>query len=299
MAELQQDPTKWRNLAHSDCAARNYDGRQSPTTFNATISYMVVVTNYTAPLVHNNSALAIGVMSNYVLTPTERSSLLALCPDIYLELNKGARRPSLVPLLGTWSSNPDVTFADSDQAERDGRYADFPDREGVSADGPDSISSSVSALRDQDLCYDYWALRWSTDGEYLRPRFPFLYCMVKEADEEGDDVEVPRCSAVYSVWVVYVLATTLTLKLIAMSAALFKICRRPSFQCWQDAIEFYAKRGEDVDRWKERQLRAQRRESSLMYLIVGLLCVIILVWAVLLFFMVNLAKVPHHPASLR
>ncbi|OBT55899.1 hypothetical protein VE04_05042 [Pseudogymnoascus sp. 24MN13] len=89
--KLQTKPSLWRNLTRNACI------EEYNSEYYHELKTLVMVTNTTTPE-WNNSALGIGILPGYRITAVG-SSLIALCPDIYLATNNMSRKPDTAPYI--------------------------------------------------------------------------------------------------------------------------------------------------------------------------------------------------------
>jgi hypothetical protein len=92
LLRLQEDPSQWHNLSNTEC--RTQYGTDTYTSFRN----VILVTNWTAHLPADNSALAIGSLPGYVPGGVS-DRLLALCPAAYLSHTPGSFVPASAPYL--------------------------------------------------------------------------------------------------------------------------------------------------------------------------------------------------------
>ncbi|KAE9370169.1 hypothetical protein N431DRAFT_468241 [Stipitochalara longipes BDJ] len=229
LARLQQDPGLWTNLSRGDCV--NEFNAPRYTRYRT----LLLVTDFGQPQgqpVNNNSVLAAGILPGYRLASAS-SSLVALCPEIYLKAYPRATVPNTAPFMprdALYGELNDFKYVDPAEAEAwASGNASAPKRRSTSFSksffrrqliGGVMATSTVywDTMPGRDLCYQYWtdAERWAykPDGTlYMVPRADLSYCVAEPAKPTR------LCEAVYSPKVLFVLAITLAIMLGAISIA--------------------------------------------------------------------------------
>lgn len=236
LQSVQKTPGQWRNLSHSDCA----------TAYNQAVyskyRTLLVITNYTTPD-FNNSALAIGVLPGYRSTSIG-ASLLALCPDAYLETYKGASRPedSVYILQPAYGNALPIEYVDPAVAIQNALNKTTRSLSSRQIWSNPTQIQYYNALPEVDLCYSYWPANLTTSASsggllYSQPRVPFLYCFAEE-------ITAPlACRFVYSPLVLYTIAIVLLIKATCIMFATFLRWRYMAFYRWNDATEYYHDKG--------------------------------------------------------
>lgn len=226
LAHLQREPGLWTNLSRVDCVNKFNEARY--TQYRT----LLLVTDFGQPQglpASNNSVLAAGVLPGYRLA-SAASSLVALCPDIYLDAYPRATVPTAVPFMPRDASYGEPSgFGYVDPAEAEAwatRNSSDPTVRG--ADSSKSLfrrqamggTVNWDIMPGRDLCYKYWTYDEQTKENeqggrlYRVPRVDLKYCM-------AEPVTTTRfCEAVYSPKVLFILAITLAAMLGAISIAL-------------------------------------------------------------------------------
>jgi hypothetical protein len=300
---VQGQPSAWVSLSRRDCASAY--NKAEYTTYRT----LIVVTNYTAPE-HSNSALAIGVLPGYRLS-TRAKSLLALCPDTYLASYNDSRRPTATPYISALreseDNTPSMMYVDLDQARNQAQFniseglRDMPEKMAIIMSGSLSqgykphILSPNNVLPDTDICYHYWDIRWNEKREYLRPRADFSYCLAEPVNEDER-----KCEAVYNIRILYAVAITLTVKFLAMTAALFLGCTSVVFTRWNDALDYYNEKGIHMPRYYSGtatiwESTCHTWRSKYVWAIYAFM----FAWSVWLFFALTMPSLKHYPSSKR
>lgn len=185
LARLQQGPTIWKNLSRASCL------EQFNEALYTRYRTLVLVTDYDSDSNSSNSALAASVLPGYRLKSAS-SSLVALCPDKYLEAYKDTRQPLKTPFLTLDKSNAwpwNVTFlspADANEWATNGSLSAHVSASSIlkrhntgwqASQHPDTFDP----MPGRDLCYHYWANddRWmsNTSSIYRVPQCRLLYCL--------------------------------------------------------------------------------------------------------------------------
>ena len=229
LIHLQRDPGAWKNLSRGDCVNEFNIARY--TRYRT----VLLVTDFGRPEGHpanNNSLLAAGILPGYRLASAS-SSLVALCPDIYLNAYPQTKPPNNTAFI-----SKDASYGRPEDFE----YLD-PSLAESWAVGNASLPQSRSFFRKlfkrqiiptantaktvywdtmlgRDLCYQYWTSKqkWSYKSgkgdTYIVPRVDLKYCIAEPA------AKTRLCQAVYSPKVLFILAVTLAVMLGAITAAL-------------------------------------------------------------------------------
>ena len=137
LKRVQQDPSSWTNLSNPDC--RTKYGLETYSTYRT----VILVTNWTQNLPHNNSALAVGALPGFPPTGVP-DRFMSLCPEAYLSTTPNATFPpsdpeSIVKYIGT-SDLPSCSKVNG------------PDCSSFSFHGRDA---SISPHANYDLCESY------------------------------------------------------------------------------------------------------------------------------------------------
>ncbi|KAH6970740.1 hypothetical protein BKA56DRAFT_496806 [Ilyonectria sp. MPI-CAGE-AT-0026] len=240
LARLQQGPTVWKNLSRASCL------EQFNEALYTRYRTLVLVTDYDSDSDSNtsNSALAASVLPGYRLKSAS-SSLVALCPDKYLETYKDTMHPTKTPFMTLDKSNAwpwDVTFlspAEANEWATNGSLS--ADVSALKRDMPGGSmaqnADTFNPMPGRDLCYHYWADddRWvsNTTRIYRVPQCRLLYCL-------AEPVETPRmCQVVYSPRVLFILSVFLSCLLVVISVALVLRCVREGLYSREDASEYF------------------------------------------------------------
>ncbi|KAH6982253.1 hypothetical protein BKA56DRAFT_672996 [Ilyonectria sp. MPI-CAGE-AT-0026] len=225
LADLQQDPRIWTNLSRNECLGEFNSARYE------NYRTLLLVTDFDqgndSPL-PNNSALAVGVLPGYRLTSAS-SSLVALCPDAYLEAYPRVETPETAPLMPQDLDWRPFEFEYADPAEAEAwvtRNSSISKRrwQAITEYTRDSTSDPMPRL---DLCYQYWADadKWKLeDGNrtYMAPRADLKYCLAEPMTGQ-------TCQVISSHTVLLALAIILSVMLCAMTGALF-------LRLWEEGV---------------------------------------------------------------
>lgn len=225
LADLQQDPRIWTNLSRDECLGEFNSARYE------NYRTLLLVTDFDqgndSPL-PNNSALAVGVLPGYRLTSVS-SSLVALCPDAYLEAYPRVETPEMAPFMPQDLDSRPFEFEYADPAEAEAwvtRNSSISKRhsQAFMEYSRDSTSDPMPRL---DLCYQYWADadKWKLeDGNrtYMAPRADLKYCLAEPMTGQ-------TCQVISSHTVLLALAIILSVMLCAMTGALF-------LRLWEEGV---------------------------------------------------------------
>lgn len=239
LARLQKEPTLWKNLSRADCV------KQFNEAVYTQYRTLVLVTDYESDINSSNSALAATVLPGYRLKSAS-DSLIALCPDTYIENYNGTIHPSETPFLSLYEEplvSEKVRFLSPTQAREWATNGSLsaddvsPSRTLERRRGPPPGSPGFSnPLPDRDLCYRYWSDndRWIPNTRIYRvPQCPLQYCF-------AEPVETPRmCQVVYSPRVLFILSVFLTFLFTVISMALYLRCTREGLYSREDASEYF------------------------------------------------------------
>lgn len=240
LAHLQREPTLWKNLSRADCVKQF---NEAVYTWYRTL---VLVTDYESDSNSSNSALAATVLPGYRLKSAS-DSLIALCPDTYLQTYNGTIHPSETPFLKLYERptvSEKVTFLSPAQAREwatngslsadDVSPSRTLERRRVNIGG--QATGTLNPLPNRDLCYRYWSDndRWMPNTTIYRvPQCPLQYCL-------AEPIETPRmCQVVYSPLVLFILSVLLTILFTIISMALYLRCAREGLYSREDASEYF------------------------------------------------------------
>lgn len=279
LQSLQNSTLEWKNISREDC-----------TTIYNQVSYsqyrtLVMVTNYTSPD-FNNSALAIGVLPGY-RSNSVGASLLALCPDAYLETYKGASRPVNAVYIPTPLDSSDhylVSYIDPSKTESKVSHATGSSR----LKSRQIITTvmgfqSFNPLPETEICYSYWPANDTTNINantllYTQPRVPFEYCLAEPVSSP------PTCPLVYSPLLVLIITIILFIKSAALLIAVYLRFRYTAFYGWLDVKEYYHDSHEGKDAYIATQnwqtFRPRIKMGNILYQV--LLYIMVFVWTWLL-----------------
>lgn len=244
LVRLQQEPTLWKNLSLASCLG------QYNEALYARYRTLVMVTDCDADSIINdnsNSALAASVLPGYRLKSAS-SSLVALCPDKYLEAYNGTIHPSKTPFLQAKPEGIDTSMellspAEAHEWATNGSLssADISESSSLERRRATSLTwmgqQKFNPMPSQDLCYHYWADddRWMSKHPriYRVPQCPLRYCL-------AEPVETPlMCQAVYSPRVLFILSVFLSCLLAVITVALVLRCARDSLYSAEDVSEYF------------------------------------------------------------
>ncbi|UPK98517.1 hypothetical protein LCI18_009452 [Fusarium solani-melongenae] len=255
LARLQREPTLWKNLSRAECVKQYNDAVY--TRYRT----LVLVTDYDSDSDSNsnnsNSALAATVLPGYRLRSAS-SSLIALCPDSYLEAYNGTIHPPETPFLTldkVIAAPKNVTFLSPTQAR------EWATNRSLSADvsptrtlerrhwTPQTYpTDTFDPMPGRDLCYHYWSDndRWMPNTLIYRvPQCPLQYCL-------AEPVKTPRmCQVVYSPRVLFILSVFLTFLFTVISIALCLRCTQEGLYSREDASEYFRHK-KCRPRWSEK-----------------------------------------------
>ncbi|KAJ4329190.1 hypothetical protein N0V84_000316 [Fusarium piperis] len=239
LVRLQREPTLWKKLSRADCV------KQFNNAVHTRYRTLVLVTDYDSDNNSSNSALAATVLPGYRLKSAS-SSLIALCPDAYLEAYNGTIHPAETPFLTLdepVAAPENVTFLSPTRAREwatNGSLSDevSPTRT-LERRRPPLVrpTATFNPLPGRDLCYHYWSDddRWMPDSSriYRVPQCPLQYCL-------AEPVQTPRtCQVVYSPGVLFILSVVLTFLLTIISIALMLRCTREGLYSREEANEYF------------------------------------------------------------
>ncbi|KAI8691624.1 hypothetical protein LRP88_08881 [Fusarium phalaenopsidis] len=238
LARLQREPTLWKNLSRADCV------KQFNEAVYTRYRTLVLVTDYDSDSNSSNSALAATVLPGYRLKSVS-SSLIALCPDTYLEAYNGTIHPPETPFLTldkVVAAPENVTFLSPTQAREwatnGSLSADVSPTRTLERRPPPLVrpTDTFNPIPGRDLCYHYWSDddRWMPDTlTYRVPQCSLQYCL-------AEPVETPRmCQVVYSPRVLFALSVVLIFLLTIISIALRLRCAQEGLYSREDASEYY------------------------------------------------------------
>lgn len=255
LRQLQDQPTSWEKLTPNQCTNSWFGGENKYRN-------VVFVTNYTTAD-SNNSALAISILPDYSLS-TAKSELLALCPDAYLSVYKGSKKPESAPFLITPERQEAHSWTDGSEWAKTYRalfhidpsearnlalnQTDLgPQRYGseLQLDGPfptygfhnfypvKSVQVDLQ-LRGLELYYYYWDMHFEeATNNCIGPRCDFLYCLA----ERPSHIRV--CEVVFSPEIIFAIAMILSVKIGLISVALLLRCFSVVFTRWNDALNYF------------------------------------------------------------
>ncbi|KAK1828590.1 hypothetical protein QBC39DRAFT_149124 [Podospora conica] len=243
LTRLQQDSSIWRHLSRESCVAEfnKAENKQYRT--------LVLVTNFTdTKSPKNNSVLAASILPGYRLVSAS-SSLVALCPDVYLQQYPRARRPSDPPFMSideSYGTPNDVKFVSPSEAEAWATNASSPTSHRRRQATPPMAASSgakYDPMPSRELCYNYWAYldKWEYKYLYRVPQCPLEYCI-------AEPFSTPlTCQAMYNPRVLWILSITLSITLSLITAALLLRMTRDGIYSAEDAAILYSSRGTPRD----------------------------------------------------
>ncbi|KAL6408368.1 hypothetical protein AUP68_08225 [Ilyonectria robusta] len=243
LGRLHQGPTLWKNLSRASFV------EQFNEALYTRYRTLVLVTDYDSDSDSNssNSALAASVFPGYRLKSAS-SSIVALCPDKYLEAYKDTRQPLKTPFLKLDKSNAspwDVTFLSPAEANEWATNGSLSAHVSASSSlkrhntawQASQHPDTFDPMPGRDLCYHYWADddRWvsNTTSIYRVPQCRLRYCL-------AEPVETPRmCQVVYSPRVLFILSVFLSCLLAVISVALVLRCVRDGIYSREEASEYF------------------------------------------------------------
>ena len=247
LLQVQETPSLWRNLSRKTCI---------DTYNNAQVSKyrtVLIVTNYTTEP-SNNSALAIGTIPGYRYA-SMKSSLRALCPDVYLERYNSTQRPSRavsIPNPKPSSIPIKIQYIDpmtADQMALNNTYIVPNIKRQIYVNNP-ALMSSYNPLPSIQLCWPFWpdeehnVLSLPPDKgayTYIRPRADFLYCLAEPIKPEDR-----ACHLVYSPYTLFIVAVVLSIKLPIFAIGLYKRFSNVAFYRWRDALAYSREEDKNV-----------------------------------------------------
>lgn len=269
LAGLQLEPALWKNLSRADCVEQFNDA------LYAKYRTLVLVTDYDSGNDSEsdslNSALAASVLPGYRLK-SAGSSLVAICPDKYLEAYKNTRHPSETPfleLLWQGASETNMAFLSPAEAHEWATNGSLPSDVSVNRLGRRGMipysevpKEPFNPMPGQDLCYHYWADddRWMSDSPriYRVPQCRLQYCL-------AEPVEAPRmCQVLYSPRVLFILSVFLSCLLAVISIALVLRCAQDGLYDMEEASEYYRHQDpRDRPSWREEFYGDHRDDYSM------------------------------------
>ncbi|KAF7931188.1 uncharacterized protein EAE97_009397 [Botrytis byssoidea] len=250
LRSVQSDPTILVNLSRTDCTS------EYNNVMYSNYRTLILISDYHLPN-NNNSVLAIGVLPGY-RWKSIASSLLALCPDAYLEIFKGASRPDIA-FIENDRPRP-MPVACIDQAEvvqisvNESSVSALRSRQ-LGADTAIYPTDYYNPLAQIELCYQYWPEKDYTFENrtfrgllYTRPSVPFSYCSAERLPSK------PTCRLVYSPMTTFIFGIILVIKLALISiAAYFRIFHLALYR-YRDVRDHYHLYGEKDDQFYHRRL---------------------------------------------
>ncbi|TGO14404.1 hypothetical protein BTUL_0053g00030 [Botrytis tulipae] len=195
LRSVQSDPTILVNLSRTDCTS------EYNNVMYSRYRTLILISDYHLPD-NNNSVLAIGVLPGYRWKSIP-SSLLALCPDAYLEIFKGASRPDFAFIENDRPRPMPVAYIDPAEAVQvsvnESSVSTLRSRQ-LGADTAIYPTDCYNPLAQIELCYQYWPGKDYTFENrtfrgllYTRPSVPFSYCLAERLPSKPTCRLIPRC----------------------------------------------------------------------------------------------------------